>query len=303
MTQRGAPWNLAAISHKAKINFDSQDRHEYLYEPPAGNPTYAYVVDTGVELDHEEFGGRAYLGFDATHNKQGESDKKHGTLIASIIGGKKCGIAKNVTIVDVNFAGADLEKIHQKTVARAVTWAVEDIVKKGRVGQSVIATSWGWHEDEKFKNLIHNAVRYAEEEGILFVAAAGNSGIDSKVIFPANIKSAITVGAVGKDYERVGFSNAGEFIDFWAPGFDIEGADSSNLKGTRVQSGTSFASPHVAGVIAYLLDVEGPRSKDEIWKRIKALGTDQDVDDLDGAPDRFLFNGNQEAIAKEKRDH
>ena len=134
-------------------------------------------------------------------------------------------------------------------------------------------------------------MRLTHERGIPVVVSAGNENISSEGVVPASWDNAVTVGAINMNYEKPEWSNFGKGIDIFAPGEAVDCAHSFGTKSYRARDGTSFAAPLVAGVMAHLLDVEGPRNADELWQRMKKLSTKGRVKNTMKSPNRLLFNG------------
>lgn len=167
-------------------------------------------------------------------------------------------------------------------------WTVRDIISKNRVGKAVINMSLLTASS----TVVNNAVQAAIDNGIPVVAAAGNSNIDSADWSPANLPAAITVAASNNNYQRWRNSNWGSVVDLFAPGESVTSAWYTSPTSTYTTSGTSQAAPHVAGVVAYLLALEGPRTPAQIKARIFALATKNLISDRREVPNLLLYNGN-----------
>ncbi|KAH8663271.1 subtilase [Ilyonectria robusta] len=287
LTQKNAPWGLAAISHRNK-GFT-----EYLYDSSAGADTYAYVVDSGVRHTHTEFGGRVTLGGSAVGDA-GADNIGHGTHVAGIIGGSTYGVAKKTNIISVKIAGRGMFK----TGALAgFDWAFNDIIAKKRVGRSVINLSLGGSSSRAW----NAAIEAAFKRGVLSVAAAGNgdNGKPSKPLpvsgtSPANSPYALTVASIDSGWRPARSTNYGPGVDIFAPGVKILSASNLTDSAIETKSGTSMAAPHVAGLVVYLQAREGLRKPGDIIRRIKELGTpDLVTGNLNGSPNLVAYNGNR----------
>lgn len=233
-------WGLDAVDAPDA----TQDAH-YFYDTTGAGVT-AYVVDTGVQADHPDFGGRvdAASGHDETGDGRGTADcNGHGTHVAGTIGSTTYGVAKGVRLVPVRVLGCD-GKGSLADLYYALAWIVNDHTGS----RSVINMSTGAPSSP----YITSAVRSAVNKGFTVVAAAGNDAVDACTSSPASAPEAITVGATDSSSALAWYSNRGSCVDILAPGSDII----STYIGSAVASasGTSMASPHVAGLAARLLE-------------------------------------------------
>ena len=240
-----------------------------------GDGVTVYVVDTGIQVGHPEFGGRA------THGYPGDAEDchGHGTHVAGTIGGTTYGVAK----------GVDLVAVKVLDCAGTGTWAdmiagLEWVAANG-VRPAVINMSLGG----AFSETANEAVARLTDLGFPVVVAAGNSNADACGTSPASAPSAITVAATASNDLRAGFSNYGPCVDWFAPGARIE---SAWLDGTtRELSGTSMASPHTAGVAALLLGTNGALSAGEVTDSLSAYLSLNRVMDAMGAPPHVIYSG------------
>lgn len=278
-TQKGAPWGLGSISHKGQASTD------YIYDTSAGSGTYAYVVDTGINVAHVEFGGRATLAYNAAGGSHVDSIG-HGTHVAGTIGGSTYGVAKKANLLSVKvFQG---ESSSTSIILDGFNWAVNDIVSKGRTRKSAINMSLGGGYSYAFNNAVQNAY----DEGVLSVVAAGNENTDAANTSPASAPNAITVAAINKSNARAYFSNYGSVVDIFAPGQDILSAWIGSTTATNTISGTSMATPHIVGLSIYLMGLESLSGPAAVTARIKELATTGVVTDTKGSPNKLAYNGN-----------
>ncbi|KAI1465038.1 subtilisin-like protein [Daldinia caldariorum] len=241
-TQENADWGLARLSNA------QAGSTTYTYDDSAGEGTCAYVIDTGIEVDHEEFEGRAKFlnNFVDDDNTDGHG---HGTHVAGTIGSKTYGVAKKTTLFAVKVLGADGSGTTSGVIAGM------DFVAKDAASQScpkgvVVNMSLGGG----VSNAVNEAAASIVDAGLFLAVAAGNEADDASNSSPASEKSACTVGATTKDDELAEYSNFGSLVDILAPGTDIE---STWIGGsTNTISGTSMASPHIAGLGAYYLGLD-----------------------------------------------
>ncbi|KAH7175213.1 peptidase S8/S53 domain-containing protein [Dactylonectria macrodidyma] len=278
VTQQNPQWALSALSNANPPSTSAA----YAYDSTAGEGTFVYVLDSGILTTHQEFQGRAVFGQDTSGVA---SEKRHGTHVAAIVNGVTYGVAKKATVVDVQVLGDDYGS--STGVLSGVSWTVNDVVSKNRVGKAVINMSLGGGNSGIFNNAVQSAI----DAGIPVVVAAGNLNKDAATDSPANAPNAITVAASNKNYQRWSQSNYGTICDIFAPGEAITSAYPPSTSSTYTTSGTSQAAPHVAGVIAYLFALEGPRTPAQIWTRLQQLAIKDKITDTKGVPNLFLYNG------------
>jgi oryzin len=289
-TQASAPWGLASISSR------TAGATSYIYDSSAGTGTFSYVVDTGVRLTHVDFEGRAIFGFNGVSGSTSQADNNgHGTHVAGTVGGAKYGVAKKTTIVAVKvFEGAEGSA---SDVFSGFDWAVNDIVTKGRQNTAVINMSLGGSASKTWDA----AITAAWKKGVLVVVAAGNENTDASTSSPARSPEVICVGNVEQDNKRHGGgggSNYGAALDIFAAGTQITSASYQSDTGSRILTGTSMASPHVAGLVSYIRGLEGASTAEDAKARVLALGTPGVVTDLQGSVNLLAYNGNnRQAVA------
>ncbi|KAI5778005.1 peptidase S8/S53 domain-containing protein [Geopyxis carbonaria] len=284
ITQDPVPsWGLARLSSRTLGN----GLNSYTYDSSAGAGVTAYVLDSGILTSHHEFGGRATWGFNAVGDGVNTDTRGHGTLVAGIIGGRKFGVAKRASLVAVkvlNHSGAGAIS----GVIAGISWTVADARSKGKSARSVANLSLG----AGLSPVLNAAIDAAVRAGITFVVAAGNDGEDAAKHSPASAAAAITVGATDKTDTRAPYSNYGPLVDVWAPGTAVTSAyiGSDTTQGTS--SGTSLAAPHVAGLAAYLIALEGLKGPAQVAARIKKLAVEGVVGSVGtGTTDAMAFNG------------
>jgi len=284
-TQSGATWGLGAISHRTGSST------QYVYDTTAGQNTYAYVVDSGIITTHQQFGGRATLGFNVYSGAHTDT-LGHGTHVAGTIGGSTYGVAKNTNLISVKVFQGDQGTTSD--ILSGFNWAVNDITSKARAARSVINLSLGGPASTTWTN----AIQAAYTQGVLSVAAAGNGDRSGNPLpvsgqSPANAPNALTVAAADSSFRPGSFTNYGPGVDIFGPGVGVVSSYIGGNTATASLSGTSMAAPHVAGVALYLQALEGLSTPAAVISRIKALGVANKITgNLNGSPNLFLYNGN-----------
>ena len=240
-TQPGATWGLDRID-QANLPLSTN----YTYNT-TGSTITAYIFDTGVRSDHVEFGGRVTGGFSAiTAEPTPEDGNGHGTHVAGTVGGTTYGVAKAVKLVPVKVLSAAGSGTNAGVIA-GLDWAVADhIAGVPAVGNMSLGGGISTATDD--------AVRRCITDGIVMAVAAGNSNVNASNSSPARVAEAITVGSTTSLDARSSFSNYGSIVDIFAPGSSITSAWYTSSTVLNTISGTSMASPHVAGAAALYLE-------------------------------------------------
>lgn len=235
---------LAGTEEVSSWGLDRSDQRQLplddVYEPGAtGAGVHVYVLDTGVDVSQAEFAGRIGEGFSSQPGGFGD-DHGHGTHVAGTVGGTEFGIAKAVIIHPVrvlrNGSGNDSD------VIEGIEWATANRQANGWPG--IANMSLGG----RAAPAIDAAVCRSLEAGLAHAIAAGNDSAQACDHSPARVEQAVTAGATARNDRRASFSNYGLCVDVFGPGVNIRSARRGS--GSQVFSGTSMASPHVAGVMA-----------------------------------------------------
>jgi subtilisin family serine protease len=238
-SQANPPWGLDRTDQR-NLPLDAS----YTYTT-SGVGVKAYVIDTGIRTTHIDFGGRASSGFDAIDGGPADDCNGHGTHVAGTIGGSLYGIAKNVSLVAVRVLDCGGSGTNAQVIA-GIDWAIGDHA----AGQPAVANmSLGGAANAALDTAIRNLVN----DGVTVAVAAGNETTDACTKSPARVAEAITVAASDINDVMASFSNGGTCVDLFAPGVSILSAWSTNDTATNTISGTSMASPHVAGAAARYL--------------------------------------------------
>ncbi|TFB07253.1 Subtilisin-like protease 2 [Trichoderma ghanense] len=260
VAQTNATPGLIRLSNKAVGG------QNYIFDTSAGSNITAYVVDTGIRITHSEFEGRATFGANFV-NSVDTDENGHGSHVAGTIGGATFGVAKNVQLVAVKVLDADGSGSNSG-VLNGMQFVVNDVQAKKLSGKAVMNMSLGG----SFSTAVNNAITALTNAGIVPVVAAGNENQDTANTSPGSAPQAITVGAIDATTDiRAGFSNFGTGVDIYAPGVDVLSVGIKSDIDTAVLSGTSMASPHVAGLAAYLMALEGVSTVDDVSNLIKNL--------------------------------
>ena len=243
--EAAASWGLDRVDQRALPLSGT-----YVYETD-GAGVRAYVIDTGIRTTHTEFGGRAWRGAAADFvgdGRNGDDCHGHGTHVAGTIGGRTYGVAKGVSLVAVRVLNCQGSGSYSAVIA-GIDWVTGD--HGGTGGPSVANMSLGGG----YSQAINDAVANSVAAGVLHAVAAGNDNYDACWFSPSSEPQALTVGATTSTDARASFSNWGYCLDLFAPGASITSAYKDSDTATRTWSGTSMASPHVAGVAALYLGV------------------------------------------------
>ena len=238
VTQTGATWGLDRI--------DQRDRPlsgTYTYTS-TGSGVNAYIIDTGIRRTHTQFGSRAFVGFDAIGDGRNSNDcNGHGTHVAGTVGGSTYGVAKGVRLYAVRVLSCSGSGSTSGVIA-GIDWVTRNHIKPAVANMSLGGGA---------SSALDTAVRNSITAGVTYVVAAGNSNANAANYSPSRVGEAITVGSSTSTDARSSFSNYGSVVDIFAPGSSITSAWYTSTTATRTISGTSMASPHVAGVAARYL--------------------------------------------------
>jgi len=255
-TETNPTWGLDRIDQRS----NALD-HSYSYNT-TGRGVTAYIIDTGIRYSHNEFGGRARLGFDVWGG-DGSDCQGHGTHVAGTVGGKAYGVAKEVSLVAVrvlNCSGAGTTS----TILAGLDWIAAHATLP-----AVANMSLGGGADD----VVDAAVRKVIAAGVPVVVAAGNSAADACKYSPARVSEAMTIGATGSNDAAASWSNWGNCLDWFAPGVSITSAAYSGDDATAVKSGTSMASPHTAGAAALYLEANPAATPEQVAAALASYTT------------------------------
>ncbi|ADY27365.1 Aqualysin 1 (plasmid) [Deinococcus proteolyticus MRP] len=272
-TQSGATWGLDRVDQRTlPLN------GTYVYNTNASNVT-SYIIDTGILTTHNDFGGRAVWGTNQTGDGRNTDCNGHGTHVAGTVGGSTYGVAKATRLVAVKVLGCDGSGSNSGVIA-GINWAASN-----RSGPAVANMSLGGGASQATDDAVSGAVN----RGLTMVVAAGNENQNACNVSPARAPLAITVGATTRSDARSSFSNYGSCVDINAPGSDITSAWYTGNSATNTISGTSMASPHVAGGAALVLSTNPSYTPAQVASTLNANATTGQLTGLNGSPNRLLY--------------
>jgi subtilisin family serine protease len=241
-SQSGATWGLDRIDQRALPLSNS-----FTYFNTGAGVT-AYIIDTGMRFTHDEFGGRATSGYDAVDGGSADDCNGHGTHVAGTVGGSTYGVAKGVSLVAVRVLNCSGSGTWSGVIA-GIDW-----VTANHAGPAVANMSLGGGASSS----VDTAVRNSIASGVSYAIAAGNGNAGGKGqnacnYSPARVAEAMTIGATDRTDTKPRWSNYGSCVDLFAPGVSITSGWYTSNTATNTISGTSMATPHVAGVAAQYL--------------------------------------------------
>jgi subtilisin family serine protease len=285
--QENAPWSLDRIDQRAQ---SGDGRYRYWW---TGFQTNIYIIDSGMNHYHSEFGNRGLHGYTAINDGRGSGDcLGHGTSVAGAAGGATGGVAKQARLwsvrIDDCVAGAK-----SSDIVAGIDWVAGNHQKPAVANLSYGGSPPGWWE-RTFTRTIEDAVRGLVSRGVTLVTAAGNDGINACDASPARMSEAVTVGAVNSSDQRSVWSstqssNWGSCLNIWAPGSSVYTAHMNG--GMHFSGGTSIASPMTAGVIALLLQEAPGLSVDGVRSRLNSIATSTTIGNAGtGSPHRLLHS-------------
>ncbi|KAM7212601.1 Peptidase S8/S53 domain containing protein [Rhypophila decipiens] len=279
VNQTGAPWNLARLSSRTRGST------VYRYDSSAGSGTCVYILDTGINTSHPQFGGRAIWGvnYADTVNTDGNG---HGTAMAGVIGATVLGVAKLTKLIAVKVLSASGSG-STSGIIQGMNWVKTDSVVPGRCPNGTVANmSLGGG----FSTALNSAAAALVSSGVFLAVAAGGDNANVAGYSPASAPSACTVGASTISDSVASSSNYGPLLDIYAPGQNILTTWPGG--GTNTLSGSSLASAHIAGLGAYLLRVNSSLTEQGLCDYMKVISTKNALTGVPTGTNNFLaYNG------------
>jgi hypothetical protein len=276
-TQTPATWGLDRVDQR-----DLPLNNTYAYNQ-TGQGVQAYIIDTGIRASHQEFAGRIGNGFTSVNDGNGTNDcNGHGTHVAGTVGGTTYGLAKQVTLHAVRVLSCSGSGSNAGVIA-GVDWVTQNHGSSPAVANMSLGGGVSTALDQAVANSISSGVSYA--------IAAGNSNANACNSSPARVASANTVGATTNTDARSSFSNFGTCVDIFAPGSNITSSWNTSDSATNTISGTSMATPHVAGALALYLQTNPGASPATATQALINNSTPNKVTNPGtGSPNRLLFS-------------
>lgn len=278
-TQTNATWGLDRIDARSGLD----QSYTYNYD---GSGVTAYIIDTGIRYSHNEFGGRASFGYDAfTDGQNGNDCNGHGTHVAGTVGGSVYGVAKNAKLVAVRVLDCGGSGTWSGVIA-GMDW-----VTANHSGPSVANMSLGGGANSSVDAATQNMIA----SGVATAIAAGNGNRggreqDACNYSPARVPEAMTIGATERTDTKTSWSNYGDCVDWFAPGYQITSAWYTSDTDTNTISGTSMAAPHVAGAAALYLSHNTAASPQQVRDALYSFTTKGIVADSRTANDHLLYS-------------
>ena len=276
-TQTGAGWNLDRVDQRSlplNTTFDYTG---------TGAGAHVYIVDSGIRVTHQEFGGRASVSLDLVGDGQNGNDcMGHGTHVAGTAVGATYGVAKNAFVHAVRVLNCSGQGQISNMVA-AVDWITANRINPAVVNISITAAG--------SVPSLETAVTNSVASGVVFTISAGNSAYDACAYSPGRTPAAITVGATMEGDDRASFSNFGQCVDIFAPGWQILSAGIADDTAPRVMNGTSMAAPLVAGVAAVYRGANPSAAPSTVTQVLVNASTTGVVTNIDGtSPNKLLYS-------------
>jgi subtilisin family serine protease len=280
-TQSPVPsWGLDRIDQRS---LPLNDSYTYLTAEPV---VTAYIIDTGIRTTHRDFGGRASWGTNTIGGVNSDCNG-HGTHVAGTVGGSAYGVTKAVRLVAVKVL--DCTGIGPLSgVAAGVDWVTANHTSGPAVANMSIGAPGA-------DSVLETAIRNSIADGVTYAIASGNNNADACNFTPARVSEAITVNAstVNDSTQtdvRASFSNYGSCTDIFAPGQNITSDGNASDTATRIMSGTSMATPHVAGIAALILSATPGATPAQVWSTMLANATPNKITSPGtGSPNRLLY--------------
>ncbi|ORX83913.1 subtilisin-like protein [Basidiobolus meristosporus CBS 931.73] len=279
--QNPPSWGLWRVSQR-----DRNPSAPYNYPDSAGSGVDVYIIDTGINVKHVDFGGRATFPRSFISGEAVEDLNGHGTHVAGTVGGTTYGVAKKVNLIGVKVLNKNASGSTSAIVA-GINWVAQQAKATGR--KSVANMSLGGGNSDALKSAVNAAVK----SGVSFFVAAMNDNQDACNVSPANADGAFTVAATTISDTAASFTNYGRCVNIAGPGLDITSAWIGGNNAYRRISGTSMATPHVAGVAALYLAQENLTSPQSVYDTLAARATKNAITGLKGNTPNLLVHNSK----------
>jgi subtilisin family serine protease len=275
--QSGATWGLDRIDQRA-LPLSSSFQYS-----TTGSGVHAYIIDSGIRVTHQDFGGRASVSADFVGDGQNGNDcNGHGTHVAGTVGSSTYGVAKSVSLHAVRVLQCDGNGLISNMIA-GINWVTSNRINPAVANISISLTG--------ISPSLDTAVSNSVSSGVTYTIAAGNFGMDACNYSPERVPNAITVGSIASNDARPGYSNQGPCLDIYAPGNGVVSLSNADDVSVRSMNGTSMAAPHVAGVAALYLEANPSASPATVSQQIMNGATVGAVWNVDGvSANRLLYS-------------
>lgn len=274
--QTNPPWGLDRISQR-----DLPLTGDYIYDTDASGVNI-YIFDTGINIHHTDFDGRATLGHNIINDGHSALDcDGHGTHVAGSAGSTTYGVAKGANLISVRVLNSEGVGNTSGLIA-GIEWLADNVTFP-----SVVNLSLGGPTSQSLDTAINSSI----DMGIVYIVAAGNDNSDACNFSPARISRAITVGSSTRDDKRSSFSNYGSCVNIFAPGSEILSSWHTSLTDTRIIGGTSMAAGFVSGVAAIYLAHNPNSTPEQVMTAILENGTSDHLDNIgSNSPNLLLYS-------------
>lgn len=298
--QSGAPWGLARLSHRhytynpdASV-FYSDPNNAYNYDLPSlsgGPPTNVtvYMLDSGIDINHEQFQGRASWGTSFVDGEGFQDLNGHGTHLSGIAVGNTMGVARAAYVVAVKVLDSQLSG-SVGHFSDAVDWVIDHHSKNSYSTHAVINYSAAGEISDTRAQAIARAIA----AGIFVVTPAGNDNADACNYGPANTGGGrggqAVVGALNYTNTPASFSNYGRCVDVFAPGVSIESSIPESTTSYGYMDGTSNAAAFVSGLVAYMWGLDPSLSLNDLSSLLSTANPSQVQGNYGGTTGSIIYN-------------